>query len=134
MRTRYRYDADMDCLVEIGGNSNFFEEEKPRGPNVISDDVGAGVNGLLHMPSGQMLDSKSAHYRESKARGREHVGNETNFAAKKATPTADDYGRMAKDAADQIAGNHNGTADWLRRENERTSSPAFLASRRRSQW
>lgn len=118
MRTRYKYDADLDCLVEIGGNSNFFEEEKPRGPNVISDDVGAGVNGLLHMPSGQMLDSKSAHYRESKARGREHVGNETNFAGKKIKPTADDYGRMTNDARQQIEGNWNGTADWLKRQEE----------------
>lgn len=118
MRTRYRWDKEMDDLVEIRDSSNYFEEEKPRGPNVISDDVGAGVNGLLHMPSGQMLDSKSAHYRESKARGREHVGNETNFAAKKSKLHPDDYMREVLKVDAQIQGNHNGTRDWLARQKE----------------
>jgi hypothetical protein len=110
MRRRFRYDPDLDAVVEIG--SNYFEE-KPRGPNVISDDLGAGVNGLQHLPSGKMIDSKSGHYAENKARGLEHVGNETNFAVKRDRPRPEAYGQRVKDAQDQIAGNYNGTADWL---------------------
>jgi hypothetical protein len=110
MRKRYRYDHDLDCLVAI--------EERPQGPNVISDDVGAGVNGLRHMPSGKMLDSKSAHYRENRARGLEHVGSETNFAVKREAPKAEAYVREVLDAKAQLASNWNGTADRLRRENE----------------
>lgn len=116
MRRRYRYDADLDCLVEIGGN--YFEERTESGPAVISDDLGAGVNGLKHMPSGKMLDSKSAHRAETKARGLEEVGTSTDFASKREKPGAEYYTREVIDAQQQIAGNWNGTADWLRRQNE----------------
>ena len=120
MRTRYRYDAELDCLVEIGGNSNFFEE-RDQAPAVISDDVGGGVNGLRHMPSGKMLDSKSAHRRETRARGLEEIGNETNFASQRVYPKSDEYARAAIDAQQQIEGNWNGTADWLARQRERSN-------------
>jgi len=115
MRKRYRYDADLDCVVEIGGN---YFEERPQGPNVISDAIG-GVNGVLHLPSGKHLDSKSAHYKENKRRGLEHVGNEENFASKREKPNGDYYVREAITAQQQIAGNWNGTADWLARQKER---------------
>ena len=71
MRTRFRYDPDLECLVEIGGNSNFFEEEKPRGPSVISDDIGAGVNGLraMHRTDKRRFDSKSRFRRDVKEAG-----------------------------------------------------------------
>lgn len=118
MRTRYRYDRDMDCVVEIRDGSNFYEEEKPRGPNVISDSIG-GVNGIRHMPSGKHLDSKSAHYKATKAAGLEHVGMETNFHAKPETVHRDYYGHEVKAAAEQLQGNHNGTADWARQDRER---------------
>lgn len=118
MRRRFRYDADLDCLVEIGGNSNYFEEEKPRTPNVISDDLGFGVNGLKHLPSNTMLDSKSAHYKENKRRGLEHVGGEENFASKREKPHPDHYMREVLKADQQIQGNWNGTADWLQRQKE----------------
>lgn len=110
MRRRFRYDPDLDAVVEIGGN---YFEEAAQGPNVISDDVGAGVNGLKHMPSGKMLDSKSAHRAENRARGLEEVGNETNFASRRPKAHPDDYMRMVIDADAQIKGNWNGTADWL---------------------
>lgn len=115
MRRRYRYDPDSEMLVEIGGN---YFEEHAAGPNIISDDLGVGVNGLQHMPSGKMLDSKSAHYRENRARGLEQVGNETNFASKRETPKADTYMREAITAREQIAGNYQGTRDWLARQRE----------------
>lgn len=115
MRRRFRYDPDLECVVEIG--SNYFEET-PQGPSVISDDVGAGVNGLRHMPSGRMIDCKSGHRKENKARGLEEVGNQTDFASKRERVGIDLYERAVVDAQQQIAGNYNGTADRLRRENE----------------
>lgn len=113
MRTKFRWDPDLEEVVEVRPNSNYFEE-RPQGPNLIRDDLGMGVNGLKHLPSGRMLDSKSAHYKENKRRGLEHVGNETNFETKREKPRADDYGRMVKDARDQLSSNWNGTADWAR--------------------
>ncbi len=56
MRRRFRYDADLEAVIEIREDGNYFEE-KGEAPSVISDDVGAGVNALKHMPSGKMLDS-----------------------------------------------------------------------------
>ncbi|CAB4218293.1 hypothetical protein UFOVP1603_24 [uncultured Caudovirales phage] len=116
MRRRFYYDRDLDAVLEYGGN---YFEEKPRGPAVISDDVGAGVNGLRHMPSGRYLDSKSAHRKENKRRGLEEVGNQTDFASKREKPRADFYGSRAKDAIEQIEGNYNGTAERLMRDRER---------------
>lgn len=115
MRKRFRYDPDLEAVVEIG--QNYFEEA-PRGPNVITDDLGAGVNGLKHLPSGRMLDSKSAHYRENRARGLEHVGNETGFAVEAKRPGLNGYVREVLDAKAQLASNWNGTADLRRRERE----------------
>lgn len=113
MRTRFRYDADLDAVVEI--RNNYFEETAP-GPAVISDDVGAGVNGLRHMPSGMMLDSKSRHRAETKARGLIELGSDV-IPPQPDRPT--NYGQEVKDASDQIAGNYNGTADRLARDRER---------------
>ncbi len=114
MRRRFYYDADMDAVIERG--SNYFEE-RPQGPNVISDDLGAGVNGLRHMPSGRMLDSKSAHRKENRARGLYELGNDRIDRQPKPTT---DYGRETRDAVEQINSNWNGTRDWLRRtERER---------------
>ena len=116
MRKRYRYDEKADMFYEVG--SNYFDERK-EGPAVISDDVGAGVNGLRHMPSGQYFDSKSRHRAENRARGLEEVGNETNFAS---APTV---ARMTPEhvhiAKQQIEGNYNGTRDWLRHRDETRS-------------
>ena len=33
---RFRYDKDMECLVEIRDGANYFDD-KPKGPMVISD-------------------------------------------------------------------------------------------------
>ncbi len=116
MRRRFRYDKDYDEVVEIREDGNYFEE-KGEAPAVISDDLGAGVNGLKHMPSGRMIDSKSGHRAENRARGLVEVGSQTDFAAKREPPKAD-YGREVVDAKQQIAGNYNGTADRLARERE----------------
>lgn len=120
MRTRYRYDADLECIVEIGSNSNFFVET-PQGPSVISDDLGVGVGGLKHMPSSKMLDSKSAFREADKRSGRECVGNETDFASKPARPERGYYETEARIANEMLTSNHNGIADRVRRENEITA-------------
>ncbi len=115
MRTRYRYDADLDAVIEIRDGSNFFEET-PQGPSVISDDVGAGVKGLRHMPTGRMLDSKSAFREADRRAGRECVGTETHFESKQAPPHKDFYGEKVRDAYEQFQSNYNGTADRVRNE------------------
>lgn len=117
-RRTFYYDKDLDAIVERRGN---YFEERPQGPSVISDDVGAGVNGLRHMPSGQMLDSKSAHRKENRRRGLEEVGNQTNVAGKKASHTAHEYGEMVHEARQQIEGDYNGTRGWLERQKERSN-------------
>lgn len=114
-RTRYRYDADLDAVVEIRGN---YFEEAPQGPSVITDDIGAGVNGLRHMADGKHYDSKSRFRAETRAHGMVEVGDQ-NPIAKPPEKPKDYYGQQVRDASAQIAGNWNGTADWLRRQNER---------------
>jgi hypothetical protein len=75
---RFRYDKELDCLVEIRDGANFFDETKGRkGPAIITDDLGAGVNGLRHMATGKYLDSKSAFRAATKAAGCVETGNET---------------------------------------------------------
>lgn len=115
MRTRYRYDRDLECVVEIGGN---YYEEPPQGPFVIGDDVGAGVNGLRHMASGKMLDSKSRHRAENRARGLREVGNQQDFASKQESKSLGYYERQVSDTLDQLRSNHNGVADRMRQENQ----------------
>lgn len=75
MRTRYRYDADLDAVVEIRPNSNYFEE-KPQGPAVISDNLNAGINGLRNHADGRMYDGKAAFREATRQAGCLEVGNE----------------------------------------------------------
>lgn len=110
MRTRWRYDADLDCLVRIGGN--YFEEEKPKGPTLISDTMPGGVNGTRGLFSGKQYDSKSAYYGDIKRRGL--AVNEPGMVGEKAKQPERDYQQATRDADAQISGNWNGTRDWLR--------------------
>ena len=119
MRTTFRWDKDMECLIEVGSNSNFFED-KPQTAFVVRDDVGFGVNGLRHMPTGKMLDSKSAFRRADKSVGRECVGNEQNFARKPDAPERGHYEREAKRAGEMLTSNHNGMRDRVNRLNQIT--------------
>ena len=119
MRTTYRWDKDMECLVEVRGNANYFEE--PKGPYTISDDVGAGVKGLRHMPTGKMLDSKSAFREADKRSGRECVGNETEFASKPPRPERGYYETEARIANEMLTSNFNGMRDRVNRENQITA-------------
>lgn len=117
MRRRYHYDPDLDAVVEIGGN---YFKEAPRGPNVISDDIGAGVNGLraMHRMDKRRFDSKSGMRKDAAEMGLKPVGDQIDFASTRDRPPRDYYGHQVNDAYQQIQGNWNGTADRLRRENE----------------
>lgn len=115
MRRRYRFDPDLDALVEIGGN---YFDERPKGPNLIKDDLPGGVMGMRSMADGKMYDSKSRYYRSVRAVGAEIVGNDTKPVGRPA-PNAAEYIREVVTAREQIAGNHNDTRGWLRQHNER---------------
>ncbi len=121
MRTTFRWDADMECLVEVRSNSNYFEEA-PKGPNVISDTMGDNINGLraMYRKDKKHFDSKSRYRADVKAHGLAEVGNEQNFESKAAMLPKDHYGNRVKDAWDQFAGNHNGMADRVKREEQIT--------------
>jgi len=76
MRRTFRYDEANDLFYEVGGNANFFEEEKPRGPHVISDTLPGGINGIRNHADARIYDSKSAYYKGVRRAGCEIVGNE----------------------------------------------------------
>ncbi len=117
MKTTYRWDRDMDCLVEVRSNSNYFEE--PKGPTLISDDMGAGVRGLraMYRKDKKHFDSKSRYRADVKAHGLEIVGNDDPRGS---APPPIDYGRVVKDAHDQFSSNWNGTADAVRAQEQQT--------------
>ena len=121
MRTRYRYDKDLDAVIEIRDGSNYFEE-RPQGPSVISDTMGQTVNGLraMYRKDKKHFDSKSRYRADVKAHGLAEVGNEANFQSKEAAKPKDYYGQKVKDAWDQFDGNRNGMADRVRREEQIT--------------
>lgn len=121
MRTTFRWDKDMECLVEVRSSSNYFEA--PKGPSVIRDDMGAGVNGLraMYRKDKKRFDSKSAYRADVRAHGLREVGNEQNFESKPAALPKDHYGQIAKQGWDQFDGNHNGMADRVRADEQRTA-------------
>ncbi len=121
MRTTFRWDKDMECLIEVRSDSNYYED-KPKGPNVITDDMGAGVNGLraMYRQDKKHFDSKSAYRRDVKAHGLAEVGNEQNFESKPAAQPKGFYGERVKQAFDQFDGNHNGMADRVKRDEQIT--------------
>ncbi len=117
MRTTFRWDKDMDCLVEVRSNSNYFEESK--GPSLISDDMGAGVKGLraMYRKDGKHFDSKSQYRADVKAHGLEIAGNDD---VRGSAPPPIDYGRVVKDAYDAYDGNYQGVADRVRAEEQQS--------------
>lgn len=115
MIRRYRYDKDLECMVEIGGN---YFEETPKGPSLISDDL--GTQGVRHMANGKKYDSKSRFRAETKRRGLVEVGTGHDFADRRPATPKGHYHQVAKDAWQQFDGNFNGIADRVKAENART--------------
>lgn len=75
-RRTFRYDEAADMFYEVGG-SNYFDERTESGPAVISDDLGAGVNGLRNHADGRMHDSKSGFRKATLRAGCVEIGNES---------------------------------------------------------
>ena len=96
MRRRYRYDPDLDCLVEIGGNANYFEPEQPKGPTLIPDTLPGGVNGTQSPLDRKHYDSRSAYHEHVRVRGL--AINEPGMVGKKAETSPREYERVAADA------------------------------------
>ena len=62
--TRYRYDKDLECLVEIREGSNYFDESKgQKGPTIISDIDGYRAMGADVACGGQrpFIPTRSEH-------------------------------------------------------------------------
>ena len=120
MRTRYRYDIDLDCMVPIYSSSNYFVEDAPKGPTVISDTMGSDVNGLraMYRKDKKHFDSKSRYRADVKAHGIEISGNDDMRGS---APPQPDYGQAVKAAYEQFDGNHNGMADRVRQEERITA-------------
>jgi hypothetical protein len=118
MRTTFRWDKDMECLVEVRSNSNYFED--PKGPHLISDDMGAGVNGLraMYRKDKKHFDSKSRYRADVKAHGLEISGNDDMRGS---APPKPDYGQAVKAAYEQFDGNYQGMADRVKAEEQRTA-------------
>ena len=77
---RYRYDKDLDMIYEVGGDrSNYFEEEKPKGPAVISDIQGYRAMGADVACDGKrpFITSRSEHRAYLRRNGYVETGNET---------------------------------------------------------
>ncbi len=77
---RYRYDKELDMMYEVGGEgSNFFEEEKPKGPALIKDIEGYRAMGADVACGGKrpFITSRSQHRDYLRRNGYVETGNET---------------------------------------------------------
>jgi hypothetical protein len=78
--TRYRYDKDLECLVEIREGSNYFDETKgSKGPAIISDIDGYRAMGADVACGGKrpFITSRSQHRAYLRRNGYVETGNET---------------------------------------------------------
>lgn len=75
--TRYRYDKDLDCLVEIRDRSNFFDDT-PKGPNLIRDIEPYRAMGSDVACDGKrpVINSRSEHRQYLRRNGYVETGNE----------------------------------------------------------
>ncbi len=76
--TRYRYDKDLDAIVEIRDRSNFFAEDSAKGPAVISDiepyrAMGADIASDGKRP---VISTRSEHRAYLRRNGYVETGNE----------------------------------------------------------
>lgn len=76
---RYRYDKDLDAIVEIRDGSNFFEEKPPKGPALIRDIDGYRAVGADVASEGKRpwIGSRSEHRDYLRRNGYVETGNET---------------------------------------------------------
>lgn len=76
---RYRFDKDMECLVEIRDGSNFFEENTNKGPSIIRDIEPYRAMGSDVACGGKrpVINSRSEHRSYLRRNGYVETGNET---------------------------------------------------------
>ena len=117
--TRYRYDKEMDEVVEIRSGSNYFEE-KVETTAVIPDTLPGGVNGLFNHATSKSYDSKSRYYRDTRAAGCEIIGNDKPQRRQRQNADASlaGMGQDIKNTIDKIRGEHPATMQGLMRERE----------------
>ena len=115
---RMRWDYDFECWVPKHGN--YFVEQTPKGPNVISDTMGSNVNGLraMYRKDKKHFDSKSRYRADVKAHGLEISGNDDMRGS---APPPPNYGQAVKAAYEQFDGNYQGMADRVKAEEQRTA-------------
>lgn len=78
--TRYRYDKDLDAIVEIRDGSNFFDESKgQKGPALIRDIEGYRAMAADVASKGKRpwIGSRSEHRDYLRRNGYVETGNET---------------------------------------------------------
>ena len=75
---RFRYDKEMECLVEIRDGSNFFEDKPPKGPSIIRDIEPYRAAGSDIACGGKrpMINTRSEHRAFLKRNGYVETGNE----------------------------------------------------------
>lgn len=72
------------------------------GPNVISDSLGEGVQGLTNMADGKQYDSKSAYRKSLKEHGMVEMGNDAPTEGKKSLDGDFDCAGDVKRAMEQV--------------------------------
>ena len=115
---RFRYDKDLEAVVEIRDSSNYFEE-KADTPSVISDDL--GTKGVFNHADMKTYDSKSRYYGAVKAAGCEIMGNDTRIrggARKRSDDALSGLGQDIKDTLEKVRGEHPETMQGLMKDRE----------------
>ena len=115
---RFRYDKDLEAVVEIRDSSNYFEE-KADTPSVISDDL--GTKGVFNHADMKTYDSKSRYYGAVKAAGCEIMGNDTRIrggARKRSDDALSGLGQDIKDTLEKVRGEHPETMQGLMQDRE----------------
>lgn len=76
---RYRYDKELDAIVEIGERSNYYADEQPKGPAIIKDIEGYRAMGADVACGGKrpFITSRSEHRAYLRRNGYVETGNET---------------------------------------------------------
>lgn len=74
---RYRYDKDMECLVEVRAGANYFDD-KPKGPTVIRDiePYRASASDIACGGKRPVISGRRQHREFLKRNGYAEVGNE----------------------------------------------------------
>lgn len=81
---RYRYDKDMDCIVEIRDGSNWLAEQPARGPQIIRDlqPYKTAAGDVANNGNRTVIGGRRQHREFLKRNGLVEVGNEAPKARK----------------------------------------------------